>query len=76
MFVVLNHFTQQCYISIIFLLLQDFQLWCDLREFELRMRCRYLTHRGDQEHWIRYAQERGIHLPSHLCQDPDSELDM
>uniref|UniRef100_A0A3B5BJX8 Serine/threonine-protein kinase D3-like n=1 Tax=Stegastes partitus TaxID=144197 RepID=A0A3B5BJX8_9TELE len=47
--------------------LQDFQLWCDLREFELRMGCRYLTHRGDEEHWIRYAQERGADFPSHLC---------
>ncbi|XP_028284870.1 protein kinase D4 isoform X1 [Parambassis ranga] len=56
--------------------LQDFQLWCDLREFELRMGCRYLTHRGDEDHWNRYAQERGLHFPSHLCWDPDNELDM
>uniref|UniRef100_A0AAQ5Z105 protein kinase C n=1 Tax=Amphiprion ocellaris TaxID=80972 RepID=A0AAQ5Z105_AMPOC len=56
--------------------LQDFQLWCDLREFELRMGCRYLTHRGDEDHWLRYAQERGMDFPSHLCWDPDNELDM
>ncbi|XP_022619796.1 serine/threonine-protein kinase D3-like [Seriola dumerili] len=46
--------------------LQDFQLWCDLREFEQRMGCRYLTHKGDEERWIRYAQERGLNFPSHL----------
>uniref|UniRef100_A0A3B4WWG9 non-specific serine/threonine protein kinase n=1 Tax=Seriola lalandi dorsalis TaxID=1841481 RepID=A0A3B4WWG9_SERLL len=46
--------------------LQDFELWCDLREFEQRMGCRYLTHKGDEERWIRYAQERGLNFPSHL----------
>uniref|UniRef100_A0A3Q1FP08 Protein kinase D4 n=1 Tax=Acanthochromis polyacanthus TaxID=80966 RepID=A0A3Q1FP08_9TELE len=55
--------------------LQDFQLWCDLREFELRMGCRYLTHREDDNRWLRYAQERGMDFPSHLCWDPDNELD-
>ncbi|XP_034757026.1 protein kinase D4 [Etheostoma cragini] len=53
--------------------LQDFQLWCDLREFEQRMGCRYLTHRGDEERWIRYAQERGLDFPPHLCWDPDND---
>ncbi|XP_037615294.1 protein kinase D4 isoform X1 [Sebastes umbrosus] len=51
--------------------LQDFELWCDLREFEQRMGCMYLTHRGDEERWTRYAQERGLDFPSHLCLDPD-----
>ncbi|XP_075884009.1 protein kinase D4 [Nelusetta ayraudi] len=46
--------------------LQDFQLWCDLREFELRMGCRYLTHPGDEQRWSCYAQERGLTFPSHL----------
>ncbi|XP_041635399.1 serine/threonine-protein kinase D1-like [Cheilinus undulatus] len=46
--------------------LQDFQLWCDLREFEQRMGCRYLTHKGDEERWGRYAQERGLIFPFHL----------
>ncbi|XP_051284862.1 serine/threonine-protein kinase D3 isoform X1 [Dicentrarchus labrax] len=54
--------------------LQDFQLWCDLREFEQRMGCRYLTHQGDNERWIRYAQERGISFPTHLCWDPDNDM--
>ncbi|KAM9424531.1 protein kinase D4 isoform 2-T2 [Pholidichthys leucotaenia] len=56
--------------------LQDFQLWCDLREFEVRMGCRYLTHRGDEERWSRYAQERGLDFPLHLCWDPSDEMDM
>ncbi|XP_072232619.1 protein kinase D4 [Leuresthes tenuis] len=55
--------------------LQDFQLWRDLREFEQKMGCRYLTHRGDEELWKRYAQERGLSFPSHLCVDPHTELD-
>lgn len=53
--------------------LQDFQLWCDLREFEQRMGCRYLTHQGDEERWIRYARERQLNFPSHLRWDPDSD---
>ncbi|XP_041842584.1 protein kinase D4 isoform X2 [Melanotaenia boesemani] len=46
--------------------LQDFHMWCDLREFELKMGCRYLTHQGDEEFWMRYAQSRGLSFPSHL----------
>ncbi|XP_007563644.1 protein kinase D4 [Poecilia formosa] len=56
--------------------LQNFQLWCDLREFELRMGCRYLTHEGDEEHWSRFALERGLMFPSYLCWDSSSEMDM
>ncbi|XP_036002214.1 serine/threonine-protein kinase D3 [Fundulus heteroclitus] len=56
--------------------LQDFQLWCDLREFELRMGSRYLTHQGDEEHWRGYAQERGLTFPAQLCWDPTSDMDM
>ncbi|XP_029974770.1 protein kinase D4 [Salarias fasciatus] len=56
--------------------LQDFLLWCDLRRFELRMGCRFLTHRGDEERWARHAQEAGLDFPAELCWDPDSELDM
>ncbi|XP_054603453.2 protein kinase D4 isoform X1 [Nothobranchius furzeri] len=54
--------------------LQDFQLWCDLREFELRIGCRYLTHQGDEDHWMRYAQEKGLVFPFYPCWDPDKEL--
>ncbi|XP_040887311.1 protein kinase D4 [Toxotes jaculatrix] len=53
--------------------LQDFQLWCDLREFEQRIGCRYLTHQGDEERWIRYAQEKDLDVPSHLCWDHDND---
>uniref|UniRef100_A0A3Q3JQ40 non-specific serine/threonine protein kinase n=1 Tax=Monopterus albus TaxID=43700 RepID=A0A3Q3JQ40_MONAL len=53
--------------------LQDFQLWCDLRQFEQRMGCRYLTHRDDEQRWACYAQERGLDFPSHLCWDPDKD---
>ncbi|KAF1380747.1 hypothetical protein PFLUV_G00167180 [Perca fluviatilis] len=56
--------------------LQDFQLWCDLRQFEQRMGCRYLTHRGDEERWLRYAQERDLDFPPHLHWDPDDDSDM
>ncbi|KAK9524894.1 hypothetical protein VZT92_017258 [Zoarces viviparus] len=56
--------------------LQDFQLWCDLREFEQRRGCRFLTHRGDEERWIRYAQDKGLEFPPHLCWDPDNDPDM
>ncbi|XP_053199492.1 serine/threonine-protein kinase D3-like [Scomber japonicus] len=56
--------------------LQDFQLWCDLREFEQRMGRRYLTHRSDEERWRQYAAERDLDFPSHLCWSPDSKPDM
>uniref|UniRef100_A0A4W5RNP0 protein kinase C n=1 Tax=Hucho hucho TaxID=62062 RepID=A0A4W5RNP0_9TELE len=50
--------------------LQDFQLWCDLREFEQRMGCQYLTHEGDEDRWRHHAQERGLLFPSHLPWTP------
>uniref|UniRef100_A0A8C7RJ06 Protein kinase D4 n=1 Tax=Oncorhynchus mykiss TaxID=8022 RepID=A0A8C7RJ06_ONCMY len=50
--------------------LQDFQLWCDLREFEQRMGCQYLTHKGDEDRWRHHAQERGLLFPSHLPWTP------
>jgi len=53
------------------LCVQDFQLWCDLRAFEQTMGCRYLTHCGDEERWIRFTKERGLDFPPHLCWDPD-----
>ncbi|XP_068443667.1 protein kinase D4 isoform X2 [Clinocottus analis] len=56
--------------------LQDFQLWCDLREFEQRRGGRFLTHRGDEERWMRYAQERGLDFPSHLRRDADDDPDV
>uniref|UniRef100_A0A3P8ZIW9 protein kinase C n=1 Tax=Esox lucius TaxID=8010 RepID=A0A3P8ZIW9_ESOLU len=53
--------------------LQDFQLWCDLREFEKKMGCRYLTHEGDDERWRHHAQERGLVFPSHLTWTPGQD---
>ncbi|XP_035267465.1 protein kinase D4 [Anguilla anguilla] len=53
--------------------LQDFQLWCDLREFELRMGRCYLTHEGDEERWRRHAQERGLRFPAHLSWGPSGQ---
>uniref|UniRef100_A0A3B3CD38 non-specific serine/threonine protein kinase n=1 Tax=Oryzias melastigma TaxID=30732 RepID=A0A3B3CD38_ORYME len=43
--------------------LQDFQLWCDLRQFELRLGCRYLTHQGDDDRWTSYTQQSGLSFP-------------
>lgn len=54
-----------------FPLLQNFQLWCDLREFERSAGCRYLTHPGDEERWISYAKENGLSFPSHFCRDDE-----
>lgn len=57
--------------------LQDFQLWCDLREFEQRMGCRYLTHPGDEERWSCYARERGLNFLSQpLPEPPDLTFDL
>ncbi|XP_067435682.1 protein kinase D4 isoform X1 [Thunnus thynnus] len=52
--------------------LQDFQVWCDLREFEHKMGCRYLTHQSDEERWRRYALEKGLDFPFY----PDNKPDM
>ncbi|XP_034019891.1 protein kinase D4 [Thalassophryne amazonica] len=60
--------------------LQDFQLWCDLREFEQRIGCRYLTHSADDERWRRHAHNCGLDFPSHLCWDsnhnPDTSVEV
>lgn len=55
-------------ISCPFVLLQNFQMWCDLREFEQRMGYRYLTHEADDEHWRSYALEKGLSFPEHLAE--------
>ncbi|MBN3296282.1 KPCD1 kinase, partial [Amia calva] len=46
--------------------LQDYQLWLDLREFELRQGHRYLTHPGDESCWQLHAQECGLQYPPYL----------
>ncbi|XP_071774121.2 protein kinase D4 [Centroberyx gerrardi] len=56
--------------------LQDFQLWCDLREFEQKLGCRYLTHQGDEERWRRHAREKGMDFPSRLSWDPGNDPDV
>ncbi|XP_016393557.1 serine/threonine-protein kinase D1-like [Sinocyclocheilus rhinocerous] len=45
---------------------QNFQMWCDLREFEQRMGYRYLTHEADDERWRSHALEKGLSFPQHL----------
>ncbi|XP_051574626.1 protein kinase D4 isoform X2 [Myxocyprinus asiaticus] len=52
---------------------QNFQLWCDLREFEQRMGLRYLTHEADDKHWRSHAQEKGLHFPEHLAAEASEE---
>ncbi|XP_046421888.1 serine/threonine-protein kinase D3 isoform X1 [Neodiprion virginianus] len=38
--------------------LQDYQTWCDLRELEQQVGCRYLTHESDDARWMSYANQR------------------
>ncbi|XP_023248530.1 serine/threonine-protein kinase D1 isoform X2 [Copidosoma floridanum] len=37
--------------SLLHIWLQDYQTWCDLRELERRVGCRYLTHESDDTRW-------------------------
>ncbi|XP_051167068.1 serine/threonine-protein kinase D1 [Leptopilina boulardi] len=37
--------------------LQDYQMWCDLRELESKIGCRYLTHESDDARWAAYANQ-------------------
>ncbi|XP_066536511.1 protein kinase D4 [Hoplias malabaricus] len=53
--------------------LQNFQLWCDLRQFEQRMGRRYLTHESDDERWRQHAQDKGLSFPSHLITELSEE---
>ncbi|XP_026117868.1 serine/threonine-protein kinase D3-like [Carassius auratus] len=52
---------------------QNFQMWCDLREFEQRMGYRYLTHEADDERWRAHALEKGLSFPEHLADAAASE---
>lgn len=56
-------------------MLQNFQLWCDLREFEQRIGYRYLTHEAEAKHWRSHAQERGLSFPEHLAEMESEEKD-
>ncbi|KAK0087167.1 hypothetical protein PV325_001619 [Microctonus aethiopoides] len=35
--------------------LQDYQTWCDLRQLETQVGCRYLTHESDDARWMTYT---------------------
>lgn len=37
--------------------LQDYQMWCDLRELESKIGCRYLTHESDDARWAAYDNQ-------------------
>ncbi|XP_055051364.2 protein kinase D4 [Misgurnus anguillicaudatus] len=52
---------------------QNFQMWCDLREFEQQMGYRYLTHEADDKHWRSYAQEKNLSFPEHLAETESEE---
>ncbi|KTG47039.1 hypothetical protein cypCar_00028786 [Cyprinus carpio] len=54
---------------------QNFQMWCDLREFEQRMGYRYLTHEADDERWRAYALEKGLSFPEHSAAAANEEHD-
>ncbi|XP_014830235.1 PREDICTED: serine/threonine-protein kinase D3-like, partial [Poecilia mexicana] len=54
-----------------FLSLQDYQTWLDLREFETRRGERYITHESDDARWEEYADERGLHYPTHFIMSPN-----
>lgn len=36
---------------------QDYQMWCDLRELESKIGCRYLTHESDDARWAAYDNQ-------------------
>lgn len=52
-------------------ILQDYQTWLDLREFETRRGERYITHESDDARWEEYADERGLHYPKHFIMSPN-----
>ncbi|XP_076313732.1 serine/threonine-protein kinase D3-like isoform X2 [Tachypleus tridentatus] len=59
--------------------LQDYQLWCDLRELEAHVGVRYLTHESDDARWEAYRLERNLPPPPALPiknydADPTSNL--
>ncbi|XP_058801988.1 serine/threonine-protein kinase D1 isoform X2 [Phymastichus coffea] len=41
--------------SLLHIWLQDYQTWCDLRELETQIGCRYLTHESDDARWQGYV---------------------
>lgn len=57
--------------NVVFVLLQDYHTWLDLREFETRRGERYITHESDDARWEEYADERGLHYPKHFIMSPN-----
>ena len=48
--------------------IQDYQLWCDLCELEVRVGKRWVTDDADYERWSRYAAERNLQVPRSALQ--------
>ncbi|XP_078462428.1 serine/threonine-protein kinase D3-like isoform X1 [Lampetra fluviatilis] len=46
--------------------LQDYPTWLQLRELELRLGERYITHESDDARWQEYARDRDLPFPVHL----------
>ncbi|UYV75301.1 PRKD1 [Cordylochernes scorpioides] len=43
--------------------LQDYKTWCDLRELEWAVGCRFLTHESDDARWEAHRQKYGLPSP-------------
>ncbi|KAJ3613039.1 hypothetical protein NHX12_019295 [Muraenolepis orangiensis] len=52
-------------------LLQDYQTWLDLREFETRRGERYITHESDDARWEEYSDEHCLVYPKHFIMAPN-----
>ncbi|XP_053728172.1 serine/threonine-protein kinase D2 isoform X2 [Synchiropus splendidus] len=50
--------------------LQDYQTWLDLRELEMKLGERYITHESDDSRWQMFAQEYTLPYPAHLVAPP------
>lgn len=48
--------------------IQDYQLWCDLCELELRVAKRWVTDDADFERWTRYARDHNLVVPRSAVQ--------
>ncbi len=57
--------------TVLLVILQDYQTWLDLREFETRRGERYITHESDDARWEEHADENGLHYPKHFIMSPN-----
>lgn len=39
---------------------QDYNVWCDLRRLEMRLKVRWLTHESDEERWEAYREKHKL----------------